>query len=216
MNEKKILIGIILATLIAVGVWMFFETRPRVGNKLEEAGRDHVPVGTQVEYKTNPPTSGPHFADPAKPGIYERVIDDSNLVHSLEHGYVIISYNCAFKQAFLPALIRNVSAHGTEEEEEENSTSSAEIKYAMEDASASAQIGPDFLSDECHTLVDNLIAIYEAKGKRKMIIVPRPALDAKIALTAWNYIDKFNEFDKGRIEKFIDSNLDKGPEKTME
>jgi len=37
-------------------------------------------------------TSGPHYAEWTRAGIYNRAPEDGNLVHSLEHGYVIISY----------------------------------------------------------------------------------------------------------------------------
>lgn len=34
-------------------------------------------------------------------------------------------------------------------------------------------------------------------------MAPYPKLDTKIALTAWTRIDKFNDFDEERIQKFI-------------
>jgi len=56
--------------------------------------RDHVPEGTTVEYSTNPPTSGQHWASTAQWGVYtSRPPVDERLVHNLEHGGVIISYN---------------------------------------------------------------------------------------------------------------------------
>lgn len=48
-------------------------------------------------YNTEPPTSGAHYGDPMLPaaaGFYEAAKADLNLVHSLEHGYVIIWYDC--------------------------------------------------------------------------------------------------------------------------
>ena len=39
-----------------------------------------------------PPAGGPHFAEPAQPGVYEGPIADGNAVHALEHGLVWISY----------------------------------------------------------------------------------------------------------------------------
>jgi len=63
--------------------------------KVEEfsiEGRDHVLAGTRVEYKTNPPTSGSHFAQPQNWGVYSKEIPDGSVVHSLEHGGIWISY----------------------------------------------------------------------------------------------------------------------------
>lgn len=56
-------------------------------------GRNHVDPGTQVDYSTDPPTSGPHYGDWTDPGFYEETQQAGNLVHSLEHGYVVIYYD---------------------------------------------------------------------------------------------------------------------------
>ena len=44
----------------------------------------------RVKYKSNPPTSGRHFAVPADDGAYSTAPTDEQLVHNLEHGRVII------------------------------------------------------------------------------------------------------------------------------
>lgn len=36
----------------------------------EDEGREHIWPDHPVEYKTMPPTSGPHFPDPTEPGFY--------------------------------------------------------------------------------------------------------------------------------------------------
>ncbi len=43
-----------------------------------------------VEYKTNPPTSGNHFEIPSEDGAYFESPPMEHLVHSLEHGRVIL------------------------------------------------------------------------------------------------------------------------------
>lgn len=48
--------------------------------------------GTKVDYHTNPPSSGAHYASPARWGVYDNALSDGNLVHNLEHGGVWISY----------------------------------------------------------------------------------------------------------------------------
>jgi len=63
--------------------------------KVEEfpiEGREHVPIGTSVDYQTNPPTSGNHLAQPKEWGIFTNEIDDMQAVHSMEHGGIWISY----------------------------------------------------------------------------------------------------------------------------
>ena len=58
-------------------------------------GSAHVPVGSVVVYLTDPPTSGNHYPFPWSGGYYEVPIEAPYLVHSMEHGGVIIYYNPA-------------------------------------------------------------------------------------------------------------------------
>jgi hypothetical protein len=53
-------------------------------------GREHT--DQPVEYKTNPPTSGNHNPQPAADGEYGKDPGTMHLVHSLEHGRVIIQW----------------------------------------------------------------------------------------------------------------------------
>jgi hypothetical protein len=47
----------------------------------------------------------------------------------------------------------------------------------------------------------------------KIVVEPYPSLtDAKIALTAWGWIDKMDTFDQARIQGFIAAHIDQGPE----
>lgn len=63
------------------------------GEKIQELGRDHVPDTETIDYNSDPPTSGPHYATPAQWGIYNVAPKDEYLVHNLEHGGVVVSYN---------------------------------------------------------------------------------------------------------------------------
>lgn len=138
---------------------------PPPGQLIPDQGREHVSQEAiaSFAYNSNPPTSGPHDPDWIKAGIYKEPQNEGKLIHSLEHGYVIIYY-----------------------------------------ASASAQLAPQ------------LEEVARGKGLKKLIVSPRPQLDAAVALAAWTYVDKFDGFDAKRIEKFIDHHRDHGPEKTME
>ena len=54
-------------------------------------GRDHIQDLSQaVKYNSNPPSSGNHYEVPAEDGAYTESPDPKELVHSLEHGRVII------------------------------------------------------------------------------------------------------------------------------
>lgn len=98
MSKKWIVIGVTTALFIVFLAWLFIESsKPLPGQKFPDEGRDHVEVGKEVYYKTNPPTSGKHYADWVRAGVYTEPKDDRNLVHSLEHGYIIMHYKCSDK-----------------------------------------------------------------------------------------------------------------------
>jgi uncharacterized protein DUF3105 len=45
-----------------------------------------------VTYNSFPPSSGPHYQQPAPWGIYEDPVKQTILVHNLEHGGIIVQY----------------------------------------------------------------------------------------------------------------------------
>jgi hypothetical protein len=59
-----------------------------------DKGRTHVPVAT---YSENPPAGGDHDPVPSPAGYYDtaNMPADGHLVHSLEHGFVIVWYQPA-------------------------------------------------------------------------------------------------------------------------
>ena len=56
-------------------------------------GTEHVPPSQDLEYAQSPPLSGPHYDRPTQGGFYENPQPAGNIVHSLEHGAVVIYYN---------------------------------------------------------------------------------------------------------------------------
>ncbi|MBM3506901.1 MAG: DUF3105 domain-containing protein [Alphaproteobacteria bacterium] len=54
-------------------------------------GQNHVPVGSPVRYRTDPPVAGDHWPIWADPGRYNQAVPNEALVHSLEHGHIVIS-----------------------------------------------------------------------------------------------------------------------------
>jgi hypothetical protein len=55
----------------------------------------HVPEGTSVQYNTSPPCVGPHYPNWASFKEYDRPVDARYLVHSMEHGAIVLYYKCA-------------------------------------------------------------------------------------------------------------------------
>ena len=72
---------------------------PPVGEAVDEMPHTHVAEGTKIDYKHNPPTSGCHYnlgytRAPTQAGAYDRVIPKEYWVHNLEHGYIVVLYDC--------------------------------------------------------------------------------------------------------------------------
>lgn len=58
-----------------------------------EASTGHLRPGESIRYRQDPPTSGRHHATPLNSGVYDAPPSPTMLVHSLEHGHVVIYYD---------------------------------------------------------------------------------------------------------------------------
>lgn len=58
----------------------------------EEEGSTHVEAPATVEYESNPPSSGNHYGQTARWGVYRETVQAEILVHNLEHGGVVVHY----------------------------------------------------------------------------------------------------------------------------
>jgi hypothetical protein len=91
-------IGLAVLSVIVVLVWQ--GVRPAAGESIPimAGGSQHIAVDSDPgQYNSDPPTSGPHYAEELEAGFYD--LNDYKfpagyLVHNLEHGYVIFWYNC--------------------------------------------------------------------------------------------------------------------------
>lgn len=74
---------------------------------------DHVPRPT---YAVLPPAGGPHLATPADPGFYDpgKAPPDGQLVHAMEHGFVILWYRADLPQPEMEQLAAVSDALGRE------------------------------------------------------------------------------------------------------
>ncbi|MBF8299086.1 MAG: hypothetical protein HW397_135 [Dehalococcoidia bacterium] len=93
--------GAVLLAVAALVAWAIFSaTRPDPGTVTPDDGQGHINTNVPIEqstfkpYSSDPPTSGAHWVSPAPKGIYLQMTDE-RLVHSLEHGYVIMHHNCS-------------------------------------------------------------------------------------------------------------------------
>ncbi|RJQ37788.1 DUF3105 domain-containing protein [Candidatus Parcubacteria bacterium] len=160
--------------LLAFGAWALVRFGsgpagdPPTGTETHaDQGGDHVPFNTPFSYNSNPPTSGPHYRDPANWGIYDYEVHDQIFIHNMEHGGVWFSYR------------------------------------------PSAGIG----------VVQDLEALVRELGGAKIIMSPRSANDADVALAAWNRTLKFpvvgerlTEAEKEAVRAFYRALKNSGPE----
>lgn len=62
--------------------------------------RDHTEsLNDKVKYKTNPPTAGKHYFEPAADGAYAKAPPDVQLVHTQEHGRIVIWFKPSLPKA---------------------------------------------------------------------------------------------------------------------
>lgn len=104
--------GIVIAVIAAVilfGAWSWWSSRDDADafellveagrgrltgvETLPDAGNNHMAGGQQFRYPTEFPTSGPHDPNPINPGFYSDVQRSERLVHSLEHGRIVMYFD---------------------------------------------------------------------------------------------------------------------------
>lgn len=133
------------------------------GERIPDLGQEHVPETDRITYNSNPPTSGPHHQVWAQWGIYNEAPIDEQLVHNLEHGGVIVSYN--------PAQIQGDT-----------------LEQLRQQVETLSQTNP------------------------RIILTPRPTLDAAIALTAWTYLQTLDRYNPAAINAFYQAHIARGSE----
>ena len=87
----------LFGALIGGIVWAIIANKPAplgedFSRAMPDEGATHVTEGEKVTYQSQPPTSGDHWPDPLRDGIYDIEKPDEAIVHSLEHGRIWISY----------------------------------------------------------------------------------------------------------------------------
>lgn len=208
---------IIAAVLLIAGflAWLFIESfKPLPGESLLQEGRNHLPEGSKIDYKFNPPTSGDHYPSWISKGFYDEPRMDGNLIHSQEHGYVVIWYNCELGSRvqglgfseIAEEMVKPVYAQGLNMTQGSEGSPSATLKDM-----------PKVFSDgSCNNLKNQIKDVLKKYGPHKLIAMPRVGMDAPIILTAWGRMEKLTSVDESRIKKFIDAYRDAGPEATNE
>lgn len=118
LRNRRLAIGVGIAVVL-IGAIVFLATRPapEALNNVQtfaDQGQAHLAAGDPAPiYNSNPPTSGTHASTSAVCGIYREPPSDVNLVHSLEHGVVIASYDPGIDESEREALEQFARDAGT-------------------------------------------------------------------------------------------------------
>lgn len=99
LQQYAVLGAVALVAVLIAGLVVREVARPRPGEAVTIMASDHIPENSaEQSYNSNPPTSGPHYATTAQQGFYPAdaaAPKDEFLIHNLEHGYVVMWYDCA-------------------------------------------------------------------------------------------------------------------------
>jgi hypothetical protein len=88
----------VVALVLAVAVLLARPgaTEAAPGERVAIQGQEHIQPGdAHPPYNSDPPTSGWHYTDNLDAGFYETPYPDELLIHNLEHGHIVISYDCS-------------------------------------------------------------------------------------------------------------------------
>ncbi|HEU5314893.1 MAG TPA: DUF3105 domain-containing protein [Chloroflexota bacterium] len=85
-----------VVVLGALGWWLFGPTDGPKVQSLPVQGQTHIQEGqSHPPYNSVPPTSGWHYGNQvAPPGVSRAPIADEIQVHNLEHGEIMVQYDC--------------------------------------------------------------------------------------------------------------------------
>ncbi len=76
------------------------------GSAVTRETATHLTPCSDTTYDTTPPAEGPHYSSWAAFGVYTAPVPWGFLVHSMEHGAVVITYSCGADCSEVPAQLR--------------------------------------------------------------------------------------------------------------
>jgi hypothetical protein len=181
----------------------------------------HVPIGSQVEYDSNPPSSGPHYPIWAAFRVYTSPVPRPYYVHDLEHGAVVLVYNCAL-----------LNGGGTDAGDAGNASDASDATHATDssdasdasDGSSATDASSDAGAETCDQVVAALQAASDAipddplctqlnEGVRvRTVITPDPLLDVPVAAASWGWVYRADCIDLPSLKAFAIAHYGQGTE----
>ena len=156
----------------------------------------HIALGTDVTYSSNPPSSGPHYPIWAAFQEFATPVDRRNYVHDLEHGAVVLLYNCA--------LLPGSDAGGDGGDGGDGGGDAA--------APSSCAAVVQGLRDLMNALPADPICNVEAGVRRRVVLTPDPLLTVPVAAAAWGWTYRAQCLDPGTLDAFARAHYAHAPE----
>lgn len=145
-------------------------TGPDMSVEYPNQGQEHIQINSQhPEYNSNPPTSGWHYAQPARLGFYDEELPDETLIHNLEHGEIWISYRPSIPDAVKEQLREFFGPRVIVTKREKNDTDIAVAAWTHLDA---FNLESGVLTEEKTARINAFIERWQNRGPER--IVSRP------------------------------------------
>jgi len=108
-SVTKYAIWLFVIAAVGYGIFLLAQTAGPEGEDFSVAydiqGREHIADGAEhPAYNSNPPSSGWHYASPARGGFYNEPLADEQVIHNLEHGDIWIAYHPDLNQDSIDSL----------------------------------------------------------------------------------------------------------------
>jgi len=160
---------------------------PQETMAVADEGRVHVPYPTPITYKHDPPASGPHWPLPYGRwawGAFDETIPRESWVHNLEHGGIVLLYNCSGVSAPNYDAFMNPPDAG--------SWPCADVTDALR--TVLAEEPPDKF------------------GEVRILVTADEAAPKKVSAVAWDWVYQSDTVDLTALRCFRDARYGMGPE----
>ena len=149
-----------------------------------DEGALHVPFFTPVTYAHDPPASGMHWPSPAPWGVHAEIVPREWWVHNLEHGGIVLLYNCPSPDA-----------------------------GAWTDGGAVPDDCPAVIAALANLYAswpqDNW---FDAFYETRILVTPDPLLPGRVGAVAWDWSFVNSFADVNALDCFIAARYGRGPE----
>jgi len=157
----------------------------------------HVAIGTDVTYSSNPPSSGPHYPIWAAFQEFATPVDRRYYVHDLEHGAIVLLYNCAL----LPGADGGEGDGGDEADATEGASTPSSCEALVQS-----------LRQLMNALPEDPLCDADAGVHRRVVLTPDPLITVPVAAAAWGWTYRAQCFDRSTLDGFARDHYAHGTE----